>query len=123
MCYRRRAPGAEQVQEISGFRSQISAECPKGSDNKCVVLTIDQVGQVLWLIYKMSNYMSKGSLYTKICSQESEVTGMQEQQIKAVCTGTVSTVWEEIKQCEIITILGNRVRAGKVPMLAIDVAW
>jgi len=28
---------------------------------------------------------------------------------------------EEIKQCEIITILGNRVRAGKVPMSVIDV--
>jgi len=28
---------------------------------------------------------------------------------------------EEIKQCEIITILGNRVRTGKVPMSAIDV--
>ena len=28
----------------------------------------------------------------------------------------------KIKQCEIITILGDRVRAGKVPMSAIDVA-
>ena len=27
------------------------------------------------------------------------------------------------KQCEIITILGDRVRAGKVLMLVIDVAW
>src|SRR5882724_4205224 len=71
----------------------------------------------------MSNYMSKGSLYTKICSQESEVTGMQEQRIKAVCTGTVSTGSEEIKQHEIITIWGNRVRAGRVPMLATDVVW
>ena len=40
-----------------------------------------------------------------------------------VCTGTVSTGLEEIKQCEIITIWGNRVRAGRVPMLVIDVAW
>jgi len=41
-----------------------------------------------------------------------------------VCTGTVSTGLksEEIKQCEIITILGDRVRAGKVLMSAIDVA-
>ena len=40
-----------------------------------------------------------------------------------VHTGTVSTVLksEEIKQCEIITILENRVRAREVPMLAIDV--
>ena len=40
-----------------------------------------------------------------------------------VCTGTVSTGLksEEIKQCEIITIFGNRVKAGKVPMSAIDV--
>ena len=29
---------------------------------------------------------------------------------------------EKIKQCEIITILGDRVGAGKVLMLAIDVA-
>ena len=29
---------------------------------------------------------------------------------------------EEINQCEIITILGDRVRAGKVPMLVIDMA-
>jgi len=28
---------------------------------------------------------------------------------------------EEIKLCEIITILANRVRAGKVPMSVIDV--
>jgi len=40
-----------------------------------------------------------------------------------VCTGTVSTGLEKIKQCEIITILGGWVRAGKVLMLAIDVAW
>ena len=39
-----------------------------------------------------------------------------------VCTGTVSTGLEEIKQCEIIAIFGNRVGAGKVLMLAIDVA-
>jgi len=40
-----------------------------------------------------------------------------------VHTGTVSTGLksEEIKQCEIITILGNRVGAREVPMLAIDV--
>jgi len=48
---------------------------------------------------------------------------MQEQRIKAVCTGTVSTGSEEIKQHEIITIWGNRVRAGRVPMLATDVVW
>ena len=42
------------------------------------VLPIDQVGQVLWLICKMSNYTSKGSLYMKIHSQESKVMGMQE---------------------------------------------
>ena len=30
---------------------------------------------------------------------------------------------EEINQCEIITIFGNRVGAGKVPMLVIDVTW
>ena len=40
------------------------------------VLTIDQIGQVLWLIYKMSNYMSEGSLYTKIHSQELEIMGI-----------------------------------------------
>ena len=38
-----------------------------------------------------------------------------------VCTGTVSTESEGIKQCEIITILGNRVGAGRVPMSVIDV--
>ena len=78
------------------------------------VLTIDQVGQVLWLFYKMSNYVSKGCLYTKICSQELEAMWMQVQRIKAVCTGTVSTGLEGIKQCEIITIWGNRVRADRV---------
>ena len=66
------------MEEILGFGSQLSAECPKGSDNKWMVLTIDQVGQVLWLIYKMSNYMSQGSIYTKVHIQESEVMGMQE---------------------------------------------
>jgi len=39
-----------------------------------------------------------------------------------VCTGTGSTGLEKIKQCEVITILGDRVGAGKVLMLAIDVA-
>jgi len=40
-----------------------------------------------------------------------------------VCTGTVSTGSKsEIKQCGIITILGDRVGAGKVTMLAIVVA-
>ena len=39
-----------------------------------------------------------------------------------MCIGTVTTGSEEIKQCEIITILGDRVRAGKVPMSVIDVA-
>ena len=63
------------MEEISGFGSQILAECPKGSDNKCVVLTIDQVSQVLCLIYKMSNYTIQGSLYTKVFSQELEVMG------------------------------------------------
>jgi len=65
MCYERRALGGGLVQEISRFGSWLSAECAKGSDNKCMVLTIDQVGQV-----------SKGSLYTKVHSQESEVKGM-----------------------------------------------
>ena len=37
-----------------------------------------------------------------------------------VCTGIVSTGSEGIKQCDIITIRGNRVRAGQVPILAID---
>ena len=37
-----------------------------------------------------------------------------------VCTRIVSTGLEGIKQHEIITIRGNRVRAGQVPMLAID---
>jgi len=40
-----------------------------------------------------------------------------------VYTGTVSTGSnsEEIKQCEIITVLGNRVGAGEVLMSVIDV--
>ena len=40
-----------------------------------------------------------------------------------MCAGTVSTGLnsEEIKQCEIITILGSRVRAGEVLMSAIGV--
>jgi len=37
-----------------------------------------------------------------------------------VYTGTVSTGSEGIKQHEILTIRGNRVRAGQVPMSAID---
>ena len=40
-----------------------------------------------------------------------------------MCTGTVSTGSENIKWHEIITIVGGRVGAGKVPMSAIDVAW
>ena len=67
-----------QCQRILEFGSQLSAECPKGSNSTCVGLTIGQVGQVLWSIYKMSNYTSQGSLYTKVHSQELEVTGMQE---------------------------------------------
>ena len=42
---------------------------------------------------------------------------------KGVCTRTVSTGLEGIKQHEIITIRGNGVGAGKVPMLAIDMVW
>ena len=42
---------------------------------------------------------------------------------QGVCTGTVSTGSEGIKQHEIITIRGNRVRAGQVPMSVIDMAW
>jgi len=40
-----------------------------------------------------------------------------------VYTGTEGTgsKSEEIKQCEILIFLGNRVRAEEVPMLAIDV--
>jgi len=41
---------------------------------------------------------------------------------QGVCTGTVSTGSEGIKQHEIITIRGNRVRAGQVPMSVIDMA-
>ena len=41
---------------------------------------------------------------------------------QVVCTGIVSTGLEEIKQCEIITIRGNRVGAGQVPMLVIVMA-
>ena len=37
-----------------------------------------------------------------------------------MCTGTVSTGSENIKWHEIITIRGNRVRAGQVLMSAID---
>ena len=40
-----------------------------------------------------------------------------------MCTRIVSTGSEGIKQYEIITIRGNRVRAGKVLMLAIDMVW
>jgi len=40
-----------------------------------------------------------------------------------VCTRTVRTGLEKINQHEIITILGDRVGDGKVPMSAIDVAW
>ena len=38
-----------------------------------------------------------------------------------MCRGIVSTGSEGIKQHEIITIRGNRVRAGQMPMLVIDV--
>jgi len=37
-----------------------------------------------------------------------------------VCTRIVGTGSEGIKQCEIITIRGNRVRAVQVPMSVID---
>ena len=37
-----------------------------------------------------------------------------------VCTRIVSIGLEGIKQCEIITIRGNRIRAGQVPRSAID---
>jgi len=37
-----------------------------------------------------------------------------------VCTRIVSTGLEGIKQCEMIAIRGNRVRAGQVLMSAID---
>ena len=42
---------------------------------------------------------------------------------QGVCTGIVSTGSEGIKQHEIITKRGNRVRAGQVLMSAIDMAW
>ena len=40
-----------------------------------------------------------------------------------MCTGIVSTESEGIKQHEIISIRGNRVRARQVLMLAIDMVW
>ena len=64
-----------QVQEILGFGLSFQLSVPRGAKIGAWVLIIDQVGQVLWSIYKLSNYTSKGSLY-KICSQESEVMGM-----------------------------------------------
>ena len=51
---------------IVGFGSWLSAECPKGSNRKCIVLTIDQVGHVLWLIYKMSQLYEQGGLYIRL---------------------------------------------------------
>ena len=58
MCYERRAP--DRCRRFLGFGSELSAEGPEGSNNKSMVQKIDPVGQVLWLIYKMSNYTSKG---------------------------------------------------------------
>jgi len=72
----------------------------------------------------MSQLYKQGGLYILgNCNQELGVMGMQEWWIKVVYTGMVSTGVnsEGIKQCEIITILGNRVRAGKMLMSVIDV--
>ena len=44
---------------ISGFILGFQLRVLRGV-TRCIVLTIDQVGHVLWLISKMSNYMSKG---------------------------------------------------------------
>jgi len=52
-------------------------------------------------------------------SQELGVWGCESEGIKGVYR-IVSTGLEGIKQCEIITIRGNRVRAGQVLRLAID---
>ena len=71
----------------------------------------------------VSIIQARGSLYARKLYQELGVMGMWERWIKAVYTGTVSLGLksEEIKQCEIITILGSRVRAGEVLMSAIGV--
>jgi len=79
----REAP-SKVVPENSGGVCQYMAECPKGRIVHVWVLTINWVGQVLWSIYKMSNYTSKGSLFTKIPSQESGVMGMREEESRGV---------------------------------------
>ena len=93
------------------FGTWLLAEGPEGSNTGRVVLTIEWVGHVLWLIYKMSELYGQRGLYILgICSQESEIMGMQKQQSKVVYTGMEGTGLksEEIKQCEIITILGKQ---------------
>jgi len=37
MCYGKKEPGGGQVMEISGFRSWLSAQCPEGRNDKCMV--------------------------------------------------------------------------------------
>src|SRR5882724_10819446 len=75
----------------------------------CKVLTINQVGCVLWSIYKMSKLLERKVLiYLRVVAKS---WGVWDARVKEsrVCTGVVSTGSEGNKQHEIITIRGNRV--------------
>ena len=66
------------MEEILGFGSWLSAECPKGSNNKCMFSNNRSSRSSTLVDLQDVYYTSKGSLYTKVCSQELEVTGMLE---------------------------------------------
>ena len=51
--------------KVLGFGGLALAKHTEGSKGLCVDLTINQVSCVLWLIYKMSKLLDKGSLYTE----------------------------------------------------------
>ena len=66
------------VSEILGFRVWFSAKCPKGSNSSCVGFDNRSSRSSTLVDLPDLNYMSEGSLYTRIHSQESGVMGMQE---------------------------------------------
>ena len=64
------------VPELLGFGSQLSAECPKGSNIMCMGFYNGLSRSSTLVDLQDVYYTSKGSLHTNIHSQESEVMGM-----------------------------------------------
>ena len=74
---------------VSGFRVQPSAECPEGSKGSCIGLTVNQVGCVLWLIYKMSKLLEgRVLIYLRVIAKNWGVWGCESEGIKGAYTNS-----------------------------------